>query len=672
MPEESALKLKQGMIDELGSMLSKKLSRQIEQRKEIEERWLTDLRQYHGKYPLKVQEVLDQQNNETGSSNIFVNITRPKCDSAEARLSDMLFPTDDRNWGIQPTPDPELSQFTNDEELGDVAQAELEQSKDAAEAMEREIEDQLNEAHYSGIARDVIRDSIRLGTGIIKGPIVVGRTRKAWQPLADGVQQLTVKVDSRPTVKRVAPWDFYPDMQANDVDEAEFFFERDYLTRRKLSELGKKKDGFYLDKQIKQLLEDNPDSQGHHKSQDIGQRLREISGVNAVSTAGRFERWTFTGVIDNEFFDDKSILPKRMQDSPFEAMNVHIEFINDVVIKAVRMPLETDELLYSVYNWIEAEGSIFGYGVPYVMRASQEVVNKSWRTMLDNAALSVGPQVVVDQKIVEPLDGQWSLTPRKTWLKKDSNKSINEAFRTFDISSFQPELKDIFMTGRELANVETGIVDAQDLDVNSAQVETATATSIKKNEAGVIQRRNVKNWDDGITKPLIRRFYDYNMQYNPKPEIKGDMEVDARGASTLMVKETQTAALFGIMNFADSPVFGPLIKPANLFRKAVEAQRISPDEVLKTDEEIQQEQQQAEPQPTQDELELQFEQQKHADDMALKQAEMQQQRELKLIELAQNGQIRSDEVDAKLLATSEQEETKRAEQDLKLITGSGI
>ncbi len=47
--------------------------------------------------------------NEGKKSRLYVNMTRPKTHAWEAKLSDMLFPTDGTpNWGIRPTPVPEL------------------------------------------------------------------------------------------------------------------------------------------------------------------------------------------------------------------------------------------------------------------------------------------------------------------------------------------------------------------------------------------------------------------------------------------------------------------------------------------------------------------------------------------------------------------------------------
>ena len=49
-----------------------------------------------------------EEGDDSTSSTVFPNITRPYVDAAAARVGDMLLPTDDRAWQIKPTPVPEL------------------------------------------------------------------------------------------------------------------------------------------------------------------------------------------------------------------------------------------------------------------------------------------------------------------------------------------------------------------------------------------------------------------------------------------------------------------------------------------------------------------------------------------------------------------------------------
>lgn len=670
MPDEKRLNLKTDRLDELGQMLDRQLQRQLDIRMPIEQRWLEDLRQYHGKYSEDVETILRRQEEQTGSSAIFVNLTRPKCDTTIARFTDTLFPTDDKNWTIQPTPDPELSELESDEseEVAGAASVENEQAKAGAKAMTREIDDQLTEAKYAAKARDVIEDGVKLGTGIVEGPIVVGRVRKAWKKVDAGVYNLEIIKDQRPGIDHVSPWDFVPDMSGRCIEECEYFYRRRYLTRRKLAALAGQPG--YMKDQIKNVLQSGADWNSEYSSGDDNiQRLREISGVFDGSLKNRFELWKFTGELERELMLDVGLLPDSKADDPFAQMHVEIYFCNGIVIKAVSLPLDTDEPAYSVFNWIKSEGSVYGYGLPYVMRASQEIANKSWRAMLDNAALSVGPQVVANQAIIEPADGVWTMTPRKTWFLTDKTLSVNEAFATFDISSYQPELQNIFQQAIELSDMETAIPRIQTGDLTGTPAQTATAAAMYMNASLIVYKKAVKNWDDDITVPLISRFYDYNMQYSDDEDIKGDFEVDARGSSALLVKETQVPALLGLMAYANDPTYGPLTKAAALYRKAVEAQRINPDDVIYTDEEIAQAQaNQPPPQPSIDEQKIAIDQEKNQ----IAREKNEQDKNLKTMELGLRYSADAEKLQAEQERTTMVEETKRSEQDLKLVMGSGI
>jgi len=192
------------------------------------------------------------------------------------------------------------------------------------------------------------------------------------------------------------------------------------------------------------------------------------------------------------------------------------------------------------------------------------------------------------------------------------------------------------------------------------------------NSSNVVLRRVVKSFDDDVTTPLITRFYDWNMQFNPKEEIKGDFEVDARGSSTLLVKETQTQALVTMMQLAESPVFGPLVKHAELFRKVAQAQHITPNDVIVSDEEIkameEAQAQQAEEPP----LEIQLKQMELQAKLQI--AEM--QAKVQMLQISSQGEASMSQLEAALAKTQLVEDNKAnmhmSEMDYAAKEGKGI
>jgi hypothetical protein len=582
-------------IQLLGYSLAKLAEEQVGIRRVVEDRWLNDLERFMGQYDAATASRLSA----TGGSKAFVNLTRAKTAVAEARLSDMLFPSDDKNWGIQPTPVPELSKMAqdpgqarssqgvlvNDDEGNpvrnmDLASEAMDDATERSRAMEKEINDQLVEARYHAIMRDVIHDGCVFGTGIVKAPIILARQRKSWKDQGQGVHTMDMVDEYRPGVEKINIWDFFPDMAATHIDEANFIFERRYISKKQL--IGLAQNPGYLPEQIRLVIK-NTSKEDASGSTHVA-RLRTLSGLATDLTQGRYELWEYHGPLDKE---DLACCGYEIDEEEDE-LSVNeavVTFVNNIVIKADINPMETQDRPYSVFNYETDDTSLFGFGIPHLVRHEQRIANASWRMALDNAALTTGGQIVLNREVLIPDDGNWSIRPRKTWHVTDPTVDVRAAFHTHETSSHLDELLAIYNMARNMADDVTTLPMLAQGEMGGAP-DTASGMSMLLNSSNVVLRRVVKSFDDDVTAPLITRFYDWNMQFNPKESIKGDFEVDARGSSTLLVKETQTQALITMMQLAESPVFGPLVKSAELFRKVAQAQHITPNDVIVSDEEI--------------------------------------------------------------------------------------
>ena len=704
-----------------GVRLQSKAEDQVKRRYSIDERWLDDLRQFNGQYDKTTAATLAA----SGGSKLFVNITRNKVNAAEARLIDILFPTDDRNWGIQPTPVPYLSKITKDEdpvqnedgspfvtdkgiqvEKRDIAQGVIEEARERSNAMQDEIEDQLTETNYNSVNRDMVHDAVLYGTGVLKGPVILGKTRQKWSEVVDDQGQVAQVIemveDLKPGAERVDPWDFFPDMQARSIDDAEFIFQRHYMSKKALRDLANKP-GF-LRTQIAEVLKKDADNS--HTATHL-QEMQSMAGLTSLDN-GRFEVWEYHGPVEKEDLIAAGV--EVDEDDVFTDFNGVVWFSEGRVLKAVINPADTGDMPYSVFNWEGDDTSVFGVGIPFLMRSSQKVLNATWRMLMDNAGLSVGPQTVINSQVVRPADGNWRLTPHKVWELTDKNGNVNNVFGSFEINSHMTELISLFQYARQIADEETALPQISQGEQGSA-TDTASGMSMLMNSANTMLRRVVKNFDDDITRPFIKRMYDWNMQFNPKEDVKGDFSIDARGTSSLLVKEQQAANLMNLMNISASPLLEPLTNTAALYRKVVSSMQIEADEIVKTTEEIELETQkmqkqmeaqqemmmqaqQAQPQaPTGDPLaeqKLALEAQKMQMDGQLKGAQIQAQaqklqvdqqkmasdRELELAKMAADKGIKVSEMRTKLGIEKMKVQSKdtlfEKEQALKMRMGSGI
>lgn len=646
--------------------LTKLADDQVIKKKVIEDRWLLDLRQYYGLYDVETEANL---NSDDKKSKLFVNLTRPKTHGWQARLNDMLFPTDDKNWGVRPTPVPKLAikgvtdQQAQGEQSDEQKQAdEVDAARTRADAMEQEIDDQFTEAKFQIKSRDTIDDGCLIGTGIIKGPVVSAKSVRRWGLAVDGPDRgqyvLGDVDDPMPDFFNVDPWSFFPDMSASSVEEAEFFFERHLKNKKELRRLAKIK-GFDKD-EIRALLKEGP-------ADGMPLYINEMRSITEPEQQQddeekKYHVWEYNGALDREDIETlctclgRDEMMEDIGDDILDEVQVVVWFCQGRVIKFGFHLLDSGDPIYSVFSLEKDKQSIFGFGVPKLMRDSQKAMNAGWRMMMDNSGLSVGPQVVVDTDSIEPVDGKYELTPHKVWRKKSdaSGVPIDNAFSAFHIDSRQAELANIITMARQFIDEETSLPLVAQGESGSHQTQTAQGMSMLMNSVNVVFRRVVKNWDDDVTIPVVTRTYDWNMQFNARDDIKGDYKVDARGSSVLLVREMQAQNLLAMMNmFGAHPVYGPMTKHADLYRKTVQAHSIGADEIVLSDAEIEawQKQQAEAGQNSPEQMKLQTELQIAKMDSDVKIMVAQLTRDTEMMRLATSQNITLDKIKADLEKT---------------------
>ena len=647
------------------SRLNKLAAEQVAKRNQIEQRWLDDIRQYHGEYASDEAAKLARAK----GSEVFVNITRNKTNAAEARLQDMLFPTDDRNFGIYPTPVPELDYISKQEPETPDQQTAIEAARNiVAEAtqsamqMQDVIDDQLLESRYHIKARDIIHDACQLGTAIIKGPVIVGRTKKRWDVMPDGMSMLQIVEALEPTVERIDPWDFYPDMSAKTISEAEFVFERRRLSKKQLRDMANLPG--ILVSQLREIVKTSAKST--HIAKDFTDDIRNITGINTVGEGNKYEIWEYHGPISkSELIDAMRMSDDEMDPEEIDELNDEVEatvfFSGDRVIKVAVNPMDSDERPFAVFNWEKDESSIFGFGVPCLMRSAQRVINASWRMMMDNAGLSVADQLVINKELLYPADGTWDMTPKKIWYLRDKTRSVQEAFASFATPSHQVELSNIFTMARQLADEETNLPLIAQGEMGPHVTKTSSGMAMLMNSSNIVLRKAVKNWDDDITRPLITRFYDWNMQFNERADIKGDFSIEARGSGALLVREKQQENLMIYSNLSMSvPEFSKRRDWAELDREIAKSLELPYDQITLDEADIaEMEQMQAEmmamqqADPGQEAAML---------DMQLKQVELQlQQQKLELEAQKASANIAQDSAELQTKAALEQARLEQVE-----------
>lgn len=495
-------------------------------------------------------------------STVFLNITAPYVDGAAARVSDMLLPTDDRNWAIKPTPIPELAQALKDDSLmqpkidgqpavnpdgsamqvkrKDLAQQVVDKAAEQAEAAQKRIDDWLTECQWHAACRELIQDCTTLGSGVLKGPFPKKMRKRSF--FRDGkAAELRVVEKLQPASKRISCWDLFPDPACGDsIHNGSYMWERDRVTAKLLNDL--KGTPGYLDDQIDLVLAEGPKKSReapspHHPDDDKEQ----------------YEIWYYTGNIRKT--DLEACGCAVTDDMP--SVSGLVTLVNDRVIKAVLDPLDTDTFDYDVMPWRKRPGMPWGAGVARQIRTAQRMLNAGVRNMMDNAGYSSGPILIINRKAIEPADGDWAMSVRKIFYTKTDQEveDVKKIFTAFNVPTMQAELLAIIQFALKIAEDVTGLPLLMQGQQGKAP-DTVGGMTILNNNASTVLRRIAKLFDDYITEPHIRRYYQFLLEHGPDDAEKGDMTVDARGSSALVERDLQNQLIQQLLPYSANPIYG--------------------------------------------------------------------------------------------------------------------
>jgi len=108
---------------------------------------------------------------------------------------------------------------------------------------------------------------------------------------------------------------------------------------------------------------------------------------------------------------------------------------------------------------------------------------------------------------------------------------------------------------------------------------TASGISMLMSAASGSIRTVVKNVDDYLLAPLGKALFNFNMQFNFDPEIKGDLEVKASGTDSLMANEVRSQRLMQFLGVVQNPALAPFAKMDYIIREIARSMDLDPEKV---------------------------------------------------------------------------------------------
>ena len=579
-------------------------------RRSDEERWIQAYRNYRGLYNPDVQFT------STEKSRVFVKVTKTKVLAAYGQLVEVLFGANRFPLGINPTVLPEgvedtVSLETNPqlkEAIGDTETAATEENqlkpgetmpefnervgplKDdlsaveedldfkpakspsavqfhpamiAAKKMEKKIHDQLEESNAKKQLRAAAFEAALFGTGIMKGPFAVDKEYPNWNE--EGEYEPVFK--TVPQTSNVSIWNFYPDPDANNMDEAEYVIERHKMSRSQLRAL--KRRPFFRENAIDKALD-----MGENYDKEWWEHAMDESNEDDYSQ--RFEVLEFWGFVDREIIEEHDVdIPKELKD--VEQLSVNVWLCNGCVLRLVMNPFTPAYLPYYATPYEMNPYNIFGVGIAENMDDTQTLMNGFMRMSVDNAALSGNLLIEVDETNLVP--GQdLTVYPGKVFRRQGG--APGQGIFGTKFPNVSNENMQMFDKARVLADESTGFPSFAHGQTGIQGVgRTASGISMLMNAANGSIRNVIKNVDDYLLGPLGKAFFSFNMQFDFDPEIKGDLEVKAQGTESLMMNEVRSQRLMQFMQTVSNPALAPFARMDYIVREIAKSMDLDPDKV---------------------------------------------------------------------------------------------
>jgi len=211
------------------------------------------------------------------------------------------------------------------------------------------------------------------------------------------------------------------------------------------------------------------------------------------------------------------------------------------------------------------------------MDDTQTLMNGFMRMAVDNAVLSGNLLIEVDETNLVP--GQdLSVYPGKVFRRQGG--APGQAIFGTKFPNVSGENLQLFDKARQLADESTGLPSFSHGQTGVTGVgRTASGISMLMNAASGSIKTVIKNVDDYLLKPLGEGLFRFNMQFNFNPEIRGDLEVKARGTESLMANEVRSQRLMQFLQVASNPALAPFAKFQYVIREIAKSMDLDPDKV---------------------------------------------------------------------------------------------
>ena len=575
----------------------------------ISERLLQALRTYKGEYDATTLQAIK----EFGGSEVYARVTSTKCRAATALLRDVYLGAD-RPWDVEPTPHPTVPKDVESDiqqlvqiEVSTMMQAgapvdqqavadrvsllrkqgERAAKKVAVEEAERageRLDDILTEGGFYEAFAEFLIDLPIFPYAVIKGPVVRRKEQTKWvngQPQRHSVPRMFWD--------RVSPFDLYWSPGASHRLQADFI-ERIQLSRAELASC-KGLPG-YNDEAINEVL-DRSYSSGFHDWWDTIDTARSSmedrerwarTSTNLIDTA------EFTGYVSGRMLREWGKSEEEIPD-PLEEYFVTAWMVDRFIIKVQLNRTTNNSPPYYVSSFEKIPGAMIGDGLPDLLEDVQTICNASARALVNNVSIASGPQVVINDSVLQPHEND-NLYPWKRWHVNYDPTMVTAGVTPVDF--FQPQsvtaelmgvYKEWSMMGDEISAIPRYMTGNEKV---GGAGRTASGLAMLMGNASKTLQNVAASVDRDVIEPLLMDLFDMVMITQPGV-FKGDELIVVKGVNHALKREQDRMRQLEFLQLTANPIDQAIMGPtgrASILRSVASNLGLEHERVLPDDEEI--------------------------------------------------------------------------------------
>lgn len=597
--------------DALASYIRNRLSdmRNFRNSRGISERLLEALRTYKGEYsPDKLADI-----QQFGGSEIYARVTATKCRAATALLRDVYLGAE-RPWDVDPTPHPatpadidnEIQQLVNtevatlfgagvevdpqmieDRVKGLRKAAERAAKKVAVQEADRageRLDDILTEGGFYQAFAEFLIDLPIFPYAVIKGPVIRKNRQTKWvngQPVQESVPKMYWD--------RVSPFDLYWSAGSTHVKQADFA-ERIQLSRAELAAC-RELPG-YNREAIEQVLAESY-MEGLHEwwdTVDTERAQMEDREKWPRTSTNLIDTCEFTGFVSGKLLLEWGMDAAKVPD-PLDEYFVTAWLIDRFVIKVQINKTESNRPPYYISSFEKVPGALVGLGLPDLLEDVQTVCNAAARSLVNNASIASGPQVIVNDEVIDPADDDM-LYPWKRWHVNYDPSLVTSGQQP--VQFFQPnmnvqELMGIYekwnMMGDEISAIPRYMTGNEKV---GGAGRTASGLAMLMGNASKTLQNVAASIDRDVIEPLLHELF--NMVMLTQPGVfKGDELIVVKGVNHAVKREQDRMRQLEFLQLTANPIDMGIVGPegrANILRSVAQNLGLEHERVLPDDDEI--------------------------------------------------------------------------------------